>query len=162
MSSADARAPLLALSLVLPLGLWACGSPPPGSVDQELAIDLGPCIRRETVCVQSGAVRAVESLIPGQEQALAIAKGGRISLPLPRPSGTAKLAWIAIGQRGYGGLQRLSLKVSDKTVELIPPAYFSRVETSFEGIVPAPDARVELSSVEGTYELVYVVARWIE
>lgn len=147
------------VSLVL-ASLASCGSPPPGSVDEELLlVDLAACARGDTVCQKSGDVAATEAL-SGESIAVRLGTGGSISLPVSR-AGARKLAWIAIGLRAADATRHLSVALDGAQPTLVGPGWgWARVEIAQANVAPAVNARLRLTAEQGTFDLLWVVGRF--
>jgi hypothetical protein len=138
----------------------SCGSPPPGSVDEELLlVDLEACARGDIVCQKSGSVSAVEGLL-SEKTAVRMNAGASITLPLHRNEGR-KLAWVAIGLRAEGGERKLAVTVTGTPGAVAVPNWgWSRVEIAQGDAMPPADARLTLIAEGGTFDLLWVVGRW--
>lgn len=138
----------------------ACGSPPPGSVDEEtLLVDLESCARGAATCQRSGAVTAVEGLVE-EQLAVRLTPGASITLPVATQPGR-KLAWIAFGLRSEAVGRRLRITLAGREAAIAEPTWgWARVELSQGDVALPADARLTLSAETGTFDLLWVVGRW--
>jgi hypothetical protein len=144
----------------LALLIASCGSPPPGSVDEEtLLVDLEACARGDIVCQKSGNVVATDALLSAKTT-VRIGPGGTISLPVLQNEGR-RLVYIAMGVRSEGVDRKLAITVSGHPGSVTVPTWgWARVEVSQGEFVPSPDARLTLVAEGGTFDVLWVVGRW--
>ncbi len=140
--------------------LTSCGSPPPGSVDEEtFLVDLEACARGDVICQKSGPVTAVEGLQQAKT-AVRMGAGASISLPIQQTEGR-KLAWVALGVRSEGLDRELSVTVTGQPGAVAVPTWgWARVELGQGDVVPPPGARLTLVAKGGTFDVLWVVGRW--
>lgn len=160
---------LRALPLGVSLAIAGCGSPPPGSVDEEaLAADITSCLRDDPTCVRSGPVYPAEMLTT---EAVFFGPGAKVSLPLRRPADVTRLIALAMSANPFvpqelanvASTLRFTLRVTvtgAPPVELTTTPILKRLEVDFGGYVPPPGARVELEVVEGYWVFQWIVGRW--
>jgi hypothetical protein len=169
-----------ALATLAVLGVVGCGSPPPGSVDEEIeAVDLRACLRNDPICIKSGGfVGPAEILLP-EGEAVFLGVGAKFSLPLKFPEKARRLSYLAIGSavaprvtegefKEPEGTPRRELVVTVRgatdarsfTVTTVPG--YKRLEIDFADWVPPPDARLEVETAPGFWSIVWIVGRWRE